>query len=189
MFPQGPLVIQLAPFWFFFEKFRKYSQLNKVHHRYQRPIRNGPDAWYIQGSGEKCFMKKTWRWKSHDTINDWDSEVVEERDASTLTGCVGLTVIWSGGYNRFFGEVSTNGLHGVPCQDVNPWSCLTAGQLSIFRLSYCTQQPVLATLHLIWATLHLFELSCTNYSSLGRYVFGSEISYNKAPPRLPGLAY
>ncbi len=27
------------------------------------------------------------------------------------------------------------------------------------------------------------------FSSLGRYVFGSEISYNKAPPRLPGLAY
>jgi hypothetical protein len=26
-----------------------------------------------------------------------------------------------------------------------------------------------------------------NDSSLGRYVFGSEISYNKAPPRLPGL--
>jgi hypothetical protein len=30
--------------------------------------------------------------------------------------------------------------------------------------------------------------SCiANTSSLGRYVFGSEISYNKAPPRLPGL--
>jgi hypothetical protein len=27
----------------------------------------------------------------------------------------------------------------------------------------------------------------TEVSSLGRYVFGSEISYNKAPPRLPGL--
>ncbi len=27
----------------------------------------------------------------------------------------------------------------------------------------------------------------TGNSSLGRYVFGSEISYNKAPPRLPGL--
>ncbi len=27
----------------------------------------------------------------------------------------------------------------------------------------------------------------TSISSLGRYVFGSEISYNKAPPRLPGL--
>ncbi len=27
----------------------------------------------------------------------------------------------------------------------------------------------------------------TSTSSLGRYVFGSEISYNKAPPRLPGL--
>jgi hypothetical protein len=26
-----------------------------------------------------------------------------------------------------------------------------------------------------------------NQSSLGRYVFGSEISYNKPPPRLPGL--
>ena len=26
-------------------------------------------------------------------------------------------------------------------------------------------------------------------SSLGRYVFGSEISYNKPPPRLPALAY
>ncbi len=27
----------------------------------------------------------------------------------------------------------------------------------------------------------------SDISSLGRYVFGSEISYNKAPPRLPGL--
>ncbi len=30
--------------------------------------------------------------------------------------------------------------------------------------------------------------SATESSSLGRYVFGSEISYNKPPPRLPGLA-
>jgi hypothetical protein len=29
--------------------------------------------------------------------------------------------------------------------------------------------------------------SVKNVSSLGRYVFGSEISYNKPPPRLPGL--
>jgi hypothetical protein len=29
--------------------------------------------------------------------------------------------------------------------------------------------------------------SFCSISSLGRYVFGSEISYNKAPPRLPGL--
>ncbi len=34
-------------------------------------------------------------------------------------------------------------------------------------------------------TIRMFN----NLSSLGRYVFGSEISYNKAPPRLPGLAY
>jgi hypothetical protein len=31
------------------------------------------------------------------------------------------------------------------------------------------------------------EIMSTYCSSLGRYVFGSEISYNKAPPRLPGL--
>ena len=33
------------------------------------------------------------------------------------------------------------------------------------------------------------DISLTVFSSLGRYVFGSEISYNKPPPRLPGLAY
>ncbi len=34
----------------------------------------------------------------------------------------------------------------------------------------------------------IFERQKALYiSSLGRYVFGSEISYNKAPPRLPGL--
>jgi hypothetical protein len=33
----------------------------------------------------------------------------------------------------------------------------------------------------------LHQLQHTQRSSLGRYVFGSEISYNKAPPRLPGL--
>ncbi len=33
----------------------------------------------------------------------------------------------------------------------------------------------------------LFIFSINHNSSLGRYVFGSEISYNKAPPRLPGL--
>ncbi len=32
-----------------------------------------------------------------------------------------------------------------------------------------------------------FRNLLTGGSSLGRYVFGSEISYNKAPPRLPGL--
>ncbi len=32
----------------------------------------------------------------------------------------------------------------------------------------------------------VFEMEIIK-SSLGRYVFGSEISYNKAPPRLPGL--
>ncbi len=36
--------------------------------------------------------------------------------------------------------------------------------------------------------LHMDQITKkTSNSSLGRYVFGSEISYNKAPPRLPGL--
>jgi len=39
-------------------------------------------------------------------------------------------------------------------------------------------------LFLIWLDCVLL---CT-LSSLGRYVFGSEISFNQAPPRLPGLA-
>jgi hypothetical protein len=38
--------------------------------------------------------------------------------------------------------------------------------------------------------LHLFfYCEKRSNSSLGRYVFGSEISYNKPPPPLPGLAY
>jgi hypothetical protein len=36
---------------------------------------------------------------------------------------------------------------------------------------------------LVWEVLNGRRFT----SSLGRYVFGSEISYNKAPPRLPGL--
>ena len=35
--------------------------------------------------------------------------------------------------------------------------------------------------------LSVEEANAPDESSLGRYVFGSEISYNKAPPRLPGL--
>jgi hypothetical protein len=38
-----------------------------------------------------------------------------------------------------------------------------------------------------WHVWHFGVENCTDKSSLGRYVFGSEISYNKAPPRLPGL--
>ncbi len=33
----------------------------------------------------------------------------------------------------------------------------------------------------------IYAANVGSQSSLGRYVFGSEISYNKAPPRLPGL--
>jgi len=43
----------------------------------------------------------------------------------------------------------------------------------------------------LWVTKKLGSkiplVSFWDPSSLGRYVFGSEISYNKAPPRLPGL--
>ncbi len=41
------------------------------------------------------------------------------------------------------------------------------------------QAPTLSSVHP--------HISYGDRSSLGRYVFGSEISYNKAPPRLPGL--
>ena len=60
-------------------------------------------------------------------------------------------------------------------------------------LDWCVSQgfPGLLAAHVHM----LFDISHSRYSklkgafsSLGRYVFGSEISYNKAPPRLPGLA-
>ncbi len=46
-----------------------------------------------------------------------------------------------------------------------------------FLISICLSCPILSLPVSLFAFL----------SSLGRYVFGSEISYNKAPPRLPGL--
>ncbi len=51
--------------------------------------------------------------------------------------------------------------------------------------------PLMSSLVVIFvrggeAILYVLNL-VRNRSSLGRYVFGSEISYNKAPPRLPGL--
>ncbi len=61
---------------------------------------------------------------------------------------------------------------------------------------YCILLHVTVLLHLVMPKMtrapktianppfHVQEL---HLSSLGRYVFGSEISYNKAPPRLPGL--
>ncbi len=48
--------------------------------------------------------------------------------------------------------------------------------------------PWLISLYLIFALDVVFPMQgWSHVSSLGRYVFGSEISYNKAPPRLPGL--
>jgi hypothetical protein len=57
-------------------------------------------------------------------------------------------------------------------------------------LSRCVE--TVSTLVPIWSLKKWRDLSRTRNgpsynSSLGRYVFGSEISYNKAPPRLPGL--
>ncbi len=39
----------------------------------------------------------------------------------------------------------------------------------------------------IWKGERVVFPVSVHVSSLGRYVFGSEISYNKPPPRLPGL--
>ncbi len=131
----------------------------------------------IRGLGENASWKKPEDENPMTLSNHWESEGVEERDATTLTGCVGLTVIWSGAtsYNRFFVEVSTNGLHGVPSQDVNPGVCPTAGQLTTLCLSYAATCPSYAApylfyaapiwaklhqLHPLWATLHLWK--CIN---------------------------
>ncbi len=55
-------------------------------------------------------------------------------------------------------------------------------------ISWCFYQCALMDLmYLRSLSLLIFPDVSTSASSLGRYVFGSEISYNKAPPRLPGL--
>ncbi len=67
--------------------------------------------------------------------------------------------------------------------------------LSILDRMQCAKKPSHSTVPLRRDTLRLWRVqswvwstpSDTPDSSLGRYVFGSEISYNKAPPRLPGL--
>jgi hypothetical protein len=48
----------------------------------------------------------------------------------------------------------------------------------IFQFQYVEYAFVVNRIHTVLRTI---------LSSLGRYVFGSEISYNKPPPRLPGL--
>jgi hypothetical protein len=52
---------------------------------------------------------------------------------------------------------------------------------------YGTHIEFLQKFFLGFTVLALFAKFKAEPSSLGRYVFGSEISYNKAPPRLPGL--
>ncbi len=62
-----------------------------------------------------------------------------------------------------------------------------------FAVSKVLRFRKLAIVQIIWVIYHFgkFKKNDPNLvnttSSLGRYVFGSEISYNKAPPRLPGL--
>jgi hypothetical protein len=69
---------------------------------------------------------------------------------------------------------------------------LSAGQyLKCYMRNLCVSScHQIATGHfipIVMAEGRLGQETATTNSSLGRYVFGSEISYNKAPPRLPGL--
>jgi hypothetical protein len=53
------------------------------------------------------------------------------------------------------------------------------------RNAEARERVMMKALDLIEESNEVLQLA--DGSSLGRYVFGSEISYNKAPPRLPGL--
>ncbi len=64
--------------------------------------------------------------------------------------------------------------------------CLILTELLLDTAVAATSHPSTAREKIIAKHFYVLFLSL---SSLGRYVFGSEISYNKAPPRLPGLAY
>jgi hypothetical protein len=101
------------------------------------------------------------------------------------------------------------------CHRFHRWSChrhsghnLESSQTCGFRIQ-CLQEtrlwqfhwfaPLFRLVNMVlkgghgWSLVYLrnvcsyFSIGTSITSSLGRYVFGSEISYNKAPPRLPGL--
>jgi hypothetical protein len=58
------------------------------------------------------------------------------------------------------------------------------------RFLFCLAALIGPVQNIFFLTIHYFNFFVPisqHVSSLGRYVFGSEISYNKAPPRLPGL--
>ncbi len=90
-----------------------------------------------------------------------------------------------------------NGMHcySLPIVRINIGSncivCLIVwlvGDIRCAPLIYaCTENCDAVGLKNKEVTAGAARLLCCIYSSLGRYVFGSEISYNKAPPRLPGL--
>ncbi len=61
----------------------------------------------------------------------------------------------------------------------------SSGRHEAFCFTISLKQKVF--MHLFLGKYPLPTTKHTYISSLGRYVFGSEISYNKAPPRLPGL--
>ncbi len=106
-----------------------------------------------------------------------------------LAGLHRLTELIS--WNKFLGSKKV--LHSGPA----------VGMLHDLRMTGVTLDFPFSTFLSGWKTVTRKqgqqENICTNYrqkylkadrhdiSSLGRYVFGSEISYNKAPPRLPGL--
>ncbi len=54
-------------------------------------------------------------------------------------------------------------------------------------MCWCSHKELFLSAVLLYSVQYVSVLSSTVFSSLGRYVFGSEISYNKPPPRLPGL--
>jgi hypothetical protein len=64
------------------------------------------------------------------------------------------------------------------CRTCQELACIRAGPKAELSIFYYFLRSLLLVIHKI----HMSP------SSLGRYVFGSEISYNKPPPRLPGLA-
>jgi hypothetical protein len=82
---------------------------------------------------------------------------------------------------QIFTILQENGLQ------INPAKCVFAtAAAAVEFLGHRVDQHGVRTLQR--PVQAISEFPPRGMSSLGRYVFGSEISYNKAPPRLPGLA-
>jgi hypothetical protein len=119
-----------------------------------------------------------------DVSRPWTASSMELAPSAAIVALVGLRRlmdqwgVWPASptpLTRFIGLAPLRRMHARPTHRIKSkgWDGSVRGKIPKGHFVQGMQHPR------IFGRGHI--------SSLGRYVFGSEISYNKAPPRLPGL--